>query len=145
MLLITVGSNQQHGIAIDGIALRVGEQRTITVTVESDAKPCVCPSNRRLQHLEVRRAAIQIDVAAIGRVANDFDIEPEVAEQLWCHCRRRTVCTVDHQATPGKRPGVRKNLQEVFDVMLLQMRFERGRRRLSRGRPVSVGNMLFDL
>ena len=60
--------------------VRIDEDRAIAVAVEGDAHPAALRRAPARQRLGMRRAAVEVDVAAVGLVAEHVDVEAEVAE-----------------------------------------------------------------
>ena len=59
---------QQHGVAVHGLAVAIDEQRAIAVAVERHAQARAAGDDLGLQTLQMRRPAIQVDVAAVRLV-----------------------------------------------------------------------------
>ena len=111
MLLITVATSaspfsrpcdfmcrahmSMHRVAVDDPSLVIDEDRAVAVAVERHAHAVAAVADERAQALGMSRAAIEVDVAAVRLVADDGDVEPQLAEQPRRHRRRRAVGRVD--------------------------------------------------
>ena len=71
--------HQQDGVAVDDPAGVIDEQRAIAVAVERHAEARLRRHHRLREAVEVRRAAIEVDVAAVGRDADRLDVETRAA------------------------------------------------------------------
>ena len=58
--------------------VRVDEDRAIAVAVEGDADAAAALDAPPREVLRMRRSAIEIDVAAVGRRAQHLEVEPEL-------------------------------------------------------------------
>ena len=63
------GAHQQHGIAVDDAALVIDEDRAVAVAVERDAHLAAALDHGAGKRFGMRGAALEIDVAAVGRAA----------------------------------------------------------------------------
>ena len=52
------------------------------------------------------RPAIEVDVAPVGRISNDGQVETELTEQPRRHRRRRAIRSVDRHLERAERRGV---------------------------------------
>ena len=60
-------AHQQHRVAIDDAAGAVDENRAIAVAVERHAEAAAALDDHAREVLRVRRAAVEVDVASVGR------------------------------------------------------------------------------
>ena len=99
----------------------IDEQRAVAVSVKSHAQPRrLARSTRSLQRLQVCRPAVQIDVAAVGLVADGDQVEPEIPEQAWARSVWWPRCAQSITRRLRLRgPASRKNLAQVRGVMCL--------------------------
>src|SRR5947208_1753765 len=75
----------------------IDEDRAIAVAVERDAHPASMLDDRAREPLRMGRAAAQVDVAAIGLIADHLDVEAEAAEEGRGDRRRGAVRAVDRE------------------------------------------------
>ena len=90
-------AHQQHGVAIHDFPVVIDEDRAIAVAVERDAHPASMLDDRAREPLRMGRAAAQVDVAAIGLIADHLDVEAEAAEEGRGDRRRGAVRAVDRE------------------------------------------------
>ena len=90
-------AHQHDGVAVDDAPGVIDEDGAIAVAVERHAHPVAAVAHQRAQALGMRRAAIQVDVAAVRLVADDRDVEAQFPEQPRRDRRRRAVRRVDRE------------------------------------------------
>ena len=73
----------------------VDEDRAIAVAVERDAHVAAALDDGPREPLGMRRAAVEVDVAAVRLVADDDGLEAEAANSRGATVRRRAVGAVD--------------------------------------------------
>ena len=67
-LLEVEAEQEQHRVAVDDVAAMIDEDRAIAVAVERDAEPAAGGDDLAREPRRVRRAAREIDVAAVGLI-----------------------------------------------------------------------------
>ena len=100
-------AHQQHSVAVDNMTVMVHEDRAIAVAVECHAHGAAARHDGLGQTFGMRRAAVKVDVAAVGPVPDRNRLEAEAVEQLGGDSRRRPVGAVDGNREPvdGGRLG----------------------------------------
>src|SRR5580698_1464301 len=76
---------QENGIAVDDAAICVAEQRAIRISIEGDAQielPALLSHCLRY-YLRMKRAAVFVDVAAIGRRTQKLCLNAATPEEFW--------------------------------------------------------------
>ena len=109
-------AHQQHGVAVDDLPAVIDEDRAIAVAVERHAHLAAALDHRPRQQLGMRRPALQVDVAAVGLIADHLDVEAHAAEQRRRHRRRRAVRAVDGQLESGQRLRFRNDRPKMIEV-----------------------------
>ena len=89
--------HQHDGIAVDNLSGTGDEQRAVGIAVEGNAQVGLLGQHTLPQAFEMKRAAIQVDVAAIRRVADRHHLRAEFFEQRRGKLRSRAVSAIDHQ------------------------------------------------
>src|SRR6185437_15706492 len=73
------------------------EQCTVGIAVECNTGIGSGFEHSLAQRIEMQRAAIEIDVASIGSIADEVDFRSQALKQLGRYGGRRTICAVDDQ------------------------------------------------
>ena len=92
------GEDRDDLIAVHGGAVRVHREHAVTVAVERDAEIELPRCDTVLERGEISRTATDVDVRAVGLVADRLHMRPELGECERCDVRVRAVCTVDCDA-----------------------------------------------
>ena len=100
-VLELAGAEQEDGVAVDDLAAMVHENRAVAIPVERDAQLPALLDDGAGKHFGVRRAAAEIDVAAIGPVADHGRVETQSPKETGCHGCGGAVRTVDDQGDAG--------------------------------------------
>ena len=109
-------------VAVDLPAQFVNREAAIRVAVERDAKIIMPLNHALLQHPEMRRAAVRIDVHAVRLVVEDRHVEFEPGKQLPRRGRGRAVRAVDQHAQAGELSDRRG---KMIEILFLQRRAAR--------------------
>ena len=143
--LHVTGAHQQHCVAVDDAALGIDQDGAVAVAVERHTDTARLLDHRALQVLRMRRAAIEIDVAAVGRRAQQVDVEAQLLEQPRRHRRRRAVRGVDGDPEAAEPLRLRQRQAGVRDVGVDDVSaFDRNVRGAADA-PALVGDDRFDL
>jgi hypothetical protein len=102
-----LGEEAHQRIAMHDLAALVDEDRAVAVTVEAEADVAVLALDLFGDVLRMQRAALLIDVAAIGAIVADHEARAEVAEDAGGQAGAGAVRAVDQhaqaaQAEPGE-------------------------------------------
>ena len=89
------GQNGHDRVAVDQLSGRVDCEASVGVAVERDAEVGAVFQNGRLQLLHVRRAAVGVDVDAVGFGVDGGDGGTSTGEHLRTHLCRSTIRAVD--------------------------------------------------
>ena len=114
--LHVAAAHQQHRVAVDELTGGVHQDRAIAVAVEGHAEPAPPLDDDARQVLRVGRAAVQVDVAAVRRGAQDLNVEAQLAEQPRRHSRGRAVRGVDRDLHPSEPLRIRQRQARVRDI-----------------------------
>ena len=101
-------------IAVDGLAVLVDREHAVAVAVEGDAEVEAAVAHGLLQQREVGRAAADVDVVAVGRIADRVHLRAALLECLRCEPGVRAVRAVDHDAQPAQIGA--EPLEDVLQV-----------------------------
>ena len=124
-------------IAVDGVACGVDEQHAIGVSVEGHAQRGALSHDCGSDVAEVRRAALHIDVAAIGFAGDEDDVSAEQLKELRRNGRSGAMRAVDDDAHARQRHA--SDLGYPLGVGLGCARGTAGRADVSAGGQVSIG------
>ena len=89
---------QQNAIAVHDLPRPADEEGAVSVTIESDAHRGALGDDAFLQGIEVKRATIGVDVAAVGRRANGDDFRAQRAEKFRAELVRGAVGAIENDA-----------------------------------------------
>src|SRR3954467_11353433 len=89
--------NPKGRVSIDDLALFVNEKRPVGISVKAHAKIGSFADDRGLQSFEVERAAIKVDIGAVGGVVDPDHGRAQTFKDLGGECAGSTVGTVDDQ------------------------------------------------
>ena len=109
-------AHQQHRIAVDDVAAVIDENRAVAVAVEGDAHGAAARHHRLGQLLGMGRTAGEVDVAAVGPVADHDRLEAEAVEQLRRDGRGRAVGAVDDDRERAGLGRLGKHRPQVIEV-----------------------------
>ncbi len=98
-------------VAVDHLAVAVDGQDAVAVAVEREAQLVVAGAERRLQALQMRRAAAVVDVASVRLVGEDLDLGAEPAEDLRSGLERRAVGGVEQDTAAGEVERLKAGVQ----------------------------------
>ena len=120
---------QQHGIAIHHLAAGRDEDGAVGIAVEGHAEIGAMGHDGLLQAFQVQRAAVQVDVAAVGLGADGDDVGAERAKQLRRQPVGCAVAAVDRQlhAVEAERRGLRQEIQVLPGQRLFHGKLQRAR------------------
>ena len=108
--------NRHDLIAIDEIAIGINGQAAIRIAIVCNSEICHIRNDCTLQLLDVRGAAIRVDVDAI-RVGVDLDhVRTRATVRLGCGVGRSSIGTVDNDAQTIE--SMRHRRDQVIDVVL---------------------------
>ena len=117
--------HQQNGVAVDHVALRAGQHAAVGVAVESDAQIRAARLHFAGHVLRMQRAAVGVDVAAVGRDVEQGDVVAPVAiqtpEELRRNGRGRAVGAIGHDLQVRERKAGNA-VDQKLDVVGLQRR-----------------------
>ena len=85
-------------VAVDDLALLVDREHAVAVAVEGDPEVEAAVDDGALEEREVGRAAADVDVRAVGVVADRVHLRAARLERLRAEARVRAVRAVDHDA-----------------------------------------------
>ena len=96
---------RHHVVAVEDFAALVDQHHAIAVAVERDADVAVLAQNGFANRVEMHRAAIQIDIDAVGIDADRDDLGAEFLERLGTDLVGRAVGAIDRdfEAVEGDR------------------------------------------
>ena len=114
------GTCRQHLVAVDHVALGVGEERAIGVAVVRDARVGAQPHDLGGHDLGVQRAAAFVDVRSVRRRVDRRHVGPEAPEQVGRDLRRGTVRAVNDHAHAGERR--QRGADQMLQVALARVR-----------------------
>ncbi len=94
------GANQHHRIAVDDATFVIHEDGAVTIAVEGNTHAMAVLAHQCTQALGMRGPDVQIDVAPVRLVADDRNLEAELAEQPRGNGGRGAVGRIDGEAEP---------------------------------------------
>ena len=97
-----LGGEGDHLVAVDHGAGPVHGEHAVAVAVEREAEVVAAGGQRRLQRVEVRRAAAGVDVATVRLGGDHVDMGAEAAEDLRPGLEGRAVRAVQQHAAAGQ-------------------------------------------
>src|SRR5579883_3074766 len=109
------GGKEQGAVAIDDLAAAGDEDGAIGIAVEGDAELGVVLDDGGAGGFEVERATAEVDIAAVGGVADGDDFGAEAAEELGREAAGGAVAAIDDQADAIEADGGRAG--EVVEVL----------------------------
>ena len=111
-------AHEHDGVAVDNASLVVDEDGAVAVAVEGHAHAVPALADERAQAFGMRGAAIEVDVAPVGLIADHGEVEPEVTEEARRDSGGGAVRRVEREleATRGEPAGVRQRQAGVSDV-----------------------------
>ena len=95
--------DEQDRIAIHDLAVGGDENGPVGIAIESHAQIGAIFEHGGAERLDVQRAAVQIDVAAVGLVADGVHVGSQMAEQRGRQLKGRAVAAIDHDAHARER------------------------------------------
>jgi hypothetical protein len=113
-LRVRLGEDAHDLVAVDDLALFVGRDAAVRVTVEGDARVRPVTDGRRRHATRARRAVALVDVLAVGVRADDDDLGAGATERLRTDLAAGTVRRVDDDLEAVERVGDRRD--DVVDV-----------------------------
>src|SRR5262249_58339443 len=108
-------AQEQDVVAVDETTGAVDGEAAVGVAVEGEAEIVFAGVHARREPLEVEGAAVEVDVAAVRRIAHGVDGRAEVAEDRRRDVRGRAVRAVEQEAEP-REARAREEPLERFDV-----------------------------
>ncbi len=99
------GGEEQDGVAVDDVAVLVGEEGAVGVAVEGDADGGFVLDDFGGDDFGVEGAAVLVDVAAVGRGVGDDDFAAEIGEELRGDGGGGAVGAVDDDASGCRARG----------------------------------------
>ena len=97
------GREQQDGVAVDDVAVRIGKHGAVGVSVEGNSHRGVVLDDLGGDGRGIERAAVLVDVAAIGRGVSEDDCAGEFREELGRDGAGCAVGAVDDDALAVER------------------------------------------
>ena len=94
---VDLAVERQHGhdlIAVDDVPVPVDRQHAVAVTVEGDAEVKPLLGDGALERAQVGRTAADVDVRAVGLVADSCDLRAQLRERLRREAGVRAVCAI---------------------------------------------------
>ena len=88
-------------VAIDGRAIGGHEQHAIGIAVEGNSQFGAVLLNGCCDMREMRRAAVNVDVDAVGCTGHERHVGAEPTEEMRSDSGGGAMCTVDDDASPG--------------------------------------------
>ena len=101
-------------IAVDSGAVLVDREHAVTVAVECDAEVELPPVTQVLQRCKVGRTAADVDVRAVGLVADRLHLRAELLERAWRDVRIRAVRAIDCDAQAAQIGA--EALEDVLEI-----------------------------
>jgi len=117
---------EEDVVAVHDPSGTIHGQGTIRVTVEGDAHVAPVAADLSRQRVEVQRTAVEIDVAAVRRVADDRHLGSMVTEDLGGDLAGGAVGAVERQLEPLEPARGRDHVLEAFDISAGQARVRFG-------------------
>src|SRR5262245_31879560 len=109
-------AHQHDRVTVDDSAGVIDEDGAVAVAVERHAHPAPVLPHRRGEPLRMRGSAIEVDVPAVGLVADDRDVVAQLAKQPRRHGGRRAVRRVDGHLEAAEAGGIGKREPRVCQV-----------------------------
>ena len=126
--LLHIASGQQHyGVAIDDLAVGVGEHGAVGVAVEGHAEVGSERFGFRGDDIGVQRAAVRVDVAAIGRCVREVDVSAQMLEEFGSDGGSGSVGAIQHDTQAFQIQPRNGGAQEAL-VLSAVLVIHRGRR-----------------
>ena len=109
-------AKRHHGVAVDNRPPLVYQDHAVRVPVEADADVSPGLDDLVRRDLRVERSAAQVDVAAVGRGPDRFDLRAELAEDERRGLVRGAVSAVHDHPDAVERQVPRERVLELDDV-----------------------------
>ena len=94
----------------------IDHQYPVAIAIKGDPNICTLRYNRCLQSLDMSRAAVIIDVQAIGLSSNHRNIRSQLAEYTRRHLVSCTMSTIEHHLQPSKIGAGRHTALAELDI-----------------------------
>src|SRR5207245_2743127 len=131
-----VTGEQEHDcVAVHDVALFVGEESAVGVSVEGDAERSGGGGDLGGDDCGLKRAAVLVDVASVGRGVGDLHVHGEASEKIFGDGAGSAVGRI-HDGGDAAKLGYVHERKEPVDVLLAEGFVAGGRRKV--GAPVDV-------
>ena len=107
---------RHHLIAIHHLALLVGQDHPVGIAVQRHPQVRAVRDHGFLHVAGHGRAAVAVDVKAVGRNGDRNHLRPEFVKHLGRHAVGRAVRAIDHDLEPIQAQGTREGVLDEFDV-----------------------------
>ena len=111
--------HRQQLVAVDDMAVLVGDDHAVGVAVERDADVGAHLAHLAAELLRRGRAAVAVDVEAVGLDADRDHLGAELPQRLRHHPVGGAVGAVDHDAQAVEAHGARQRALGEFDVAVV--------------------------
>ena len=115
-----LGDHGHDLVTVDDVALLVDNDNAVGITVEADADVGAHFAHLGAQRLRVGRAALLVDVEAVGLDAHLDDLGPKLPEHVGRHLIAGPVRAIDHDAQAVEADVARQRALGELDVALLR-------------------------
>ncbi|MNF62286.1 hypothetical protein D3C84_439630 [compost metagenome] len=115
-LLQVTSNDEQQLVTVDNGPRVIDHQYAITVTIKGNTQVSLLSQDSRLQLPHMGRAAVIIDVQAIGLRGEHHHLGAQLAKDAWSNLVHRTVRTIDNDLQAGKTGTGRHTAFAEFDV-----------------------------
>src|SRR4029453_11325853 len=143
LLMELTRTHQQDSIAVDDTPAVIDEDRAVAVTVECPPHVTTFVHARSCEMLGMGRAASQVDIAAVGLVANHNGSDSKRFEQSRRDGGRGAVRTIDSQQEAVQSGVLSEDRSKVLEVRSSQICSGPRLRLTVPGGPRPVGNDRF--